>query len=111
MQWCSAVLRFVFVSLMIAVAAVAHAQAIYPTPVQGDIVLKEFHFESGETMRDLKLHYRTVGRPVRDARGVVTNAVLVLHGTGGTGAQFIRPEFADRLFACTRAFRSTAIAT
>jgi homoserine O-acetyltransferase/O-succinyltransferase len=66
---------------------------------QGDIVLREFHFRSGETLQNVKLHYRTVGRPVRDAQGVVTNAVLVLHGTGGTGAQFIRPEFSGRLFA------------
>jgi homoserine O-acetyltransferase/O-succinyltransferase len=77
----------------------AQGVANYPTPVQGDVVLKDFRFANGESMQNLRLHYRTVGSPVRDARGVVTNAVLVLHGTGGSGAQFIRPEFANRLFA------------
>jgi homoserine O-acetyltransferase/O-succinyltransferase len=89
---------FAFLAL-VASASIAHAQDGYPPVVQGDVVLKEFRFESGESLRDLKLHYRTVGSPVRDSQGVVTNAVLVLHGTGGTGAQFIRPEFAGRLFA------------
>ena len=77
----------------------ARAQPAPAVVTQGDIVLREFHFQSGETLSNVKLHYRTVGRPVRDAQGVVTNAVLVLHGTGGTGGQFIRPEFSGRLFA------------
>lgn len=67
-------------------------------PVEGDVVLKAFHFVSGETLPELRIHYRTFGHPERDAGGVVRNAVLVLHGTGGTGAQFLRPEFAGELF-------------
>jgi homoserine O-acetyltransferase len=46
----------------------------------------------------VRLHYRTLGSPVRDAQGVVRNAVLILHGTGGSGAQFLQPQFADELF-------------
>ncbi|HEY8104962.1 MAG TPA: alpha/beta fold hydrolase [Gemmatimonadales bacterium] len=67
-------------------------------PVEGDVVLKAFHFASGETLPELRIHYRTFGHAERDAGGVVRNAVLVLHGTGGTGAQFVRPEFAGELF-------------
>jgi len=87
--------------LCLAVMDEIDAQALpnYPTPVQGDVVLKDFRFANGDGMQNLRLHYRTVGSPTRDARGVVTNAVLVLHGTGGSGAQFIRAEFANRLFA------------
>src|SRR5439155_13412303 len=57
-----------------------------------------FRFTSGEILPELRVHYRTLGRPERDAQGVVRNAVLILHGTGGTGAQFLRPEFAGELF-------------
>jgi homoserine O-acetyltransferase/O-succinyltransferase len=72
--------------------------AEYPEPTQGDFVVRNFSFASGEKLPELRLHYRTLGTPERDAQGVVRNAVLVLHGTGGTGAQFIRPEFAGALF-------------
>lgn len=72
--------------------------ADYPTPTEGDFHVKDFKFSSGEVMPELKLHYRTLGQPVRDAQGKVSNAVLIMHGTGGTGGQFIRPEFAGELF-------------
>ena len=68
-------------------------------PVQeGDFVAKGFKFYSGESLTELKLHYRTLGKPVRDANGRVSNAVLLLHGTGGSGAQFLSPQFADELY-------------
>ena len=51
---------------------------------EGDYVAKDFKFRSGESLAELKLHYRTLGTPARDAQGRVTNAVLILHGTGGT---------------------------
>src|SRR5689334_6095990 len=65
---------------------------------EGDYVVHDFKFRSGESLHELRLHYTTVGEPKRDAAGHVTNAVLILHGTGGTGAQFIRPQFSDVLF-------------
>ena len=65
---------------------------------EGDFVAKDFKFRSGETLAELKLHYRTLGTPKKDAQGRVTNAVMVLHGTGGTGAQFLLPQFADELY-------------
>jgi homoserine O-acetyltransferase len=65
---------------------------------EGDFVAKDFRFRSGESLAELKLHYRTLGRPARDSRGRVTNAVLILHGTGGSGQQFLAPQFADELF-------------
>ncbi|MGH8252971.1 MAG: alpha/beta fold hydrolase [Steroidobacteraceae bacterium] len=65
----------------------------------GDFVLHDFHFASGETLPELRMHYSTLGAPQRDAQGHVTNAVMILHGTGGDGRQFLRPQFADVLFA------------
>ncbi|MSU65004.1 MAG: alpha/beta fold hydrolase [Opitutus sp.] len=67
-------------------------------PREGDAALKNFAFASGESLPELRVHYRTFGEPRRDAQGVVRNAVLVLHGTGGDGAQFLRPEFSGELF-------------
>jgi homoserine O-acetyltransferase/O-succinyltransferase len=72
--------------------------ADYPEPTQGDHVLREFPFSSGETLPELKIHYRTLGTIRKDQDGVVRNAVLILHGTTGSGANFIRPEFAGELF-------------
>ncbi len=70
-----------------------------PEVKEGDYTVRDFRFQSGETLPALKLHYRTLGTPHRDARGQIDNAVMILHGTGGTGAQFLRPQFADILFA------------
>ena len=64
---------------------------------QRDVALKDFRFATGETM-DVKIHVTTLGTPHRDAKGQIDNAVMVLHGTGGSGAQFFRPQFADELY-------------
>jgi len=69
-----------------------------PTPTEGDSFFLDFHFTSGEALPKLRMHYATFGTPVRDAKGQVTNAVLLLHGTSGTGAQFLAPQFAGVLF-------------
>jgi homoserine O-acetyltransferase len=71
--------------------------ADYPRPVEADVVLKDFRFASGETL-DLKVHYRTIGQPRRDQTRKVLNAVLILHGTTGSGAQFVVDQFAGELF-------------
>jgi homoserine O-acetyltransferase/O-succinyltransferase len=65
---------------------------------EADFVIRNFRFTSGETLSELRMHHRTLGTPRRDAQGVVRNAVLVMHGTGGTGAQFTGAGFAGELF-------------
>src|SRR5579862_9266830 len=65
---------------------------------EGDYVAHDFHFKSGETMAELRLHYTTLGKPVRDASGRTTNAVLIMHGTGGSGHSLLQPIFAGVLF-------------
>lgn len=72
--------------------------ADYPQPESDDWVARDFHFASGEVLPELRIHYRTLGTPHRDAQGVVRNAVLILHGTTGNGGNFLRPEFAGELF-------------
>jgi homoserine O-acetyltransferase len=67
-------------------------------PAHGDFVIKNFRFTSGDVLPVLRLHYRTLGKPRRDANGLVRNAVLILHGTGGSSAQFEAPTFAGQLF-------------
>ena len=75
----------------------AHA-ADYPAPREAHFLIRNFEFASGEQLPELRLHYRTIGTLQRDSNGRALNAVLILHGTGGTGAQFLRTEFADELF-------------
>jgi homoserine O-acetyltransferase len=80
------------------VQAQTGAKTKYPAPVEGDYVIRDFRFRSGETLPELKLHYTTIGTPVRDSNGVVRNAVLIMHGTGGAGNQFLTEQFAGVLF-------------
>jgi homoserine O-acetyltransferase len=82
---------------MFLVAAALHA-ADYPAPTEGDYTIHDFKFASGETLPELRIHYRTIGKLEKDAQGKTVNAVLIMHGTTGSGAQFIRPEFAGELF-------------
>ena len=78
---------------------------------QGDtasFVVNDFRFASGETLPRLRLHYRTLGHPRRDPAGVVRNAVLILHGTGGSGGQFLSPLFASELYGSGQPLDTTA---
>ena len=89
--------------LLFAITTVAQTQNTarspnYPQPVEGDFVIRDFKFDGGETLPELKLHYRTIGEPKRDPSGVVRNAVLILHGTGGSGAGFLSNQFGAALF-------------
>jgi len=65
---------------------------------QGDYVARDFHFRDGETIPELKVHYYTLGAPTKDTNGKTNNAVLVMHGTGGSGRQFLSATFAGVLF-------------
>ena len=65
---------------------------------QGDFIAKNFKFQTGEVLPELKLHYTTLGTPKKDANGMVRNAVLILHGTGGTGRSFLNNSYAGELF-------------
>ena len=65
---------------------------------EGDFIIRNYVFRSGETLPELKLHYRTLGTPKRDAAGKITNGVLLLQGNTGTGANWLRPSLADELF-------------
>src|SRR3989441_6417031 len=87
---------FAFLFSVLATGFVSAAD--YPAPTEGDYTIRDFKFQSGETLPQLRIHYRTLGKIEKDAQGKTTNAVLVMHGTTGSGAQFIRPEFAGELF-------------
>ena len=63
-----------------------------------EFTIRDFRFNSGEALPELRLHYRTLGEPARGASGSADRAVLVLHGTTGSGAQFLRTSFAGELF-------------
>jgi homoserine O-acetyltransferase len=83
--------------VLIAAIAIAHAQDV-PKPAEGDFVARNFHFHSGETLPELKIHYATYGKLTTDSSGHVNNAVMILHGTTGSGQQFVTQHFAGVLF-------------
>jgi len=82
--------------LPLLMALPAGAQA--PVPREGDFTVRDFRFQTGEVLPELRQHYLTLGTPSRDARGRVTNAVLLLHGTTRTGRRFLEPSFSRELY-------------
>jgi len=85
----------VILGLLLACGASA---APYPAATEGNYIIQDFRFASGEQLPQLRMHYHVLGKPVMDAQGVVRNAVLIMHGTGGSGASLLVPEFAGELF-------------
>ena len=85
-------------TLLLALTLLQAQPAAAPAPVEGDFAIKDFRFASGETLPELRMHCRTFGTPRKDAQGIVRNAVLIMHGTGGTGGQFVGRGFAGELF-------------
>ena len=85
----------IFVGLLWVLAPTLRAQS----PRAGsNFVLRDFRFADGESLPELRIHYIALGTPQRDARGTVRNAVLILHGTTGSGAGFMSRTFAGELF-------------
>jgi homoserine O-acetyltransferase len=97
------IIRALSAALLVLAAPSAFAQTASPTawPNQreGDFIIKDFHFKSGESIAELKQHYRTLGTPKRNASGDITNAVILLHGTSSSGDAWLMPSLADELFA------------
>jgi homoserine O-acetyltransferase/O-succinyltransferase len=94
----------------IALCAALALALIAPTGVragESDFITRDFKFDSGETLPELRLHVLTLGTLKRDASGHATNAVLVLHGTGGTGRQFMSHPFADELYGAGQPLDTT----
>src|SRR5580658_8868656 len=95
-------MKFLFI-IFLAFTTYATAQqtpaTTYPKQSEGDFKIKNFPFQSGETtLPELNIHYITLGQPVKDNSGKVTNAVLIMHGTTGSGANFLSGSFAGNLF-------------
>ena len=74
------------------------APAGFPNQREADLVVRDFRFADGSTLPEVKLHYTTLGTPHRDAAGEINNAVLVLHGTTGTGKSYLIPTLGPDLF-------------
>lgn len=87
----SALVRALALALLVRSSASAQGR-------QGDFIASNVTFASGEALAEAKIHYTTLGEPRRDASGTVRNAVLILHGTGGSGRGFLSPGYAGELF-------------
>src|SRR5438132_5691451 len=96
------ILPFLFLICVVPTTALAQTPnptpRNYPAPAEGDYVIQNFRFRSGETLPELRIHYRTLGTLVCLSSGGHCNAVLIGHGTGGAGTQFLSPQFANVLF-------------
>jgi homoserine O-acetyltransferase len=93
------IMRRILAAALLLIAPISATRAAdYPPPSEGDYTIRDFKFASGESLPELRIHYRTLGKIDKDAQGKIRNAVLITHGTTGSGAQFIRPEFAGELF-------------
>ena len=82
----------------LALALLLSAPQSAPTPTESDFAIDNFNLADGEALAKVNLHATTFGQPHKDAAGKVTNAVLIMHGTGGSGHQFLTPIFAGELF-------------
>jgi len=85
-------------AFLVAAASPGLAQTQWPNQRAGDFLIKDFRFASGETIAELKLHYVTLGTEKRNAAGEIVNGVVLLHGTSGSGTDWLRPSLADELF-------------
>jgi homoserine O-acetyltransferase len=91
---------FTLAALLLLSATPSHAQATnVPAGNEANYAIHDFHFKSGESLFELKIHYVTFGKPERDKDGRVTNAALILHGTSGSSRSLLNPVFAGVLFA------------
>ena len=70
---------------------IAPVLAVGAQRTEADYVIRDFRFASGETLPELRIHYTTLGHPHRSAAGTVDNAVLMLHGTTGSGTGLVAP--------------------
>jgi homoserine O-acetyltransferase len=91
-------LALTVVCLLMSLAS-ALAETGWPNQREGDFIVKDFRFASGEVLPELKLHYTTLGTPKHNAAGEIVNAVLLLHGTSSTGKMWLEPSLANELFA------------
>src|SRR5262245_58316913 len=96
-----------FASLVLAFALQASPTVPSPAPpaqasqwqaTEADFIAHNVRFGTGETLPEVRIHYSTLGHLHRNAHGDIDNAVMLLHGTGGTGHQFLAPQFSDELF-------------
>ena len=91
---------------VLACCAMAHAASSYPAPAEGDFVIRNFKFTGGGMLPELHMHYRTLGT-IHKNHGHVDNAILIMHGTGGDGTQFLRDIFAGELFGASQPLDAT----
>jgi homoserine O-acetyltransferase len=85
---------FIFFWSGVFVSLFGYTQTTYPPAVESDYVIKNFKFESNESLPQLNIHYTTIGKPIKDKNGNIVNAVLIMHGTTGWGNVFLSDLFA-----------------
>ena len=88
----------VLIVLGLLINCTGYTQARYPSAVEGDFTIKDFSFVNGEKLASLNLHYAMIGKPQTNKEGKVINAVLIMHGSTGSGKNFLTDGYAGNLF-------------
>src|SRR5258708_16911282 len=86
-------------AFLCAAAPAAFAQTTWQNQKEAEYVIKDFGFADGERIAELRIHYMTLGTPKRNAAGEITNGVVLLPGTSGSGKNWLLPTLADELYA------------
>lgn len=90
--------RAILVGGLALIASPSPAQTTWPNQHEAEFTIRDFHFMDGETLTEMRLHYITLGTPKRGAQGEITNGVVLLHGTSGSGESWLLPTLAGELF-------------
>jgi homoserine O-acetyltransferase len=77
--------------LLFALASLGAGAQGFAEQKEGAWIAKDFRFHTGQVMPELRIHYTTLGSPSNPA-------VLILHGTTGTGTGMLNPNFGGQLF-------------
>src|ERR1700736_1861758 len=97
-MWIGALTAAAVMSIAPVLALAQTQNTNWPHYQEDNFIIADYKFVSGETLPQLKLHYRTLGSAERNAAGEIINGVLLLQGNTGTGANWLRPTLADELF-------------
>jgi homoserine O-acetyltransferase/O-succinyltransferase len=101
-KWCVTATAATIVLSTLFTQAQQNTPAATSSPVQlnreeGDFIIRDYHFRSGDTLPEVRLHFTTLGTPIRDANGRIRNGILILHGSTNDSSQVLAPSFTGPL--------------
>src|ERR1700736_1778880 len=96
-MWIGALTAAAVMSIAPVLALAQTQNTNWPHYQEDNFIIADYKFASGETLPQLRLHYRTLGSAERNAAGEIVNGVLLLQGNTGTAANGLGPTLGDEL--------------